>query len=161
VRARLEAAKPRQADQIRAAVAAAGDRIQRMARVGSGRYRDARHEVEELHAQGRLDEASILRFARGKDFDRTAVALSRVCDVSIGVVERALVQRRVEQTIVLAKAAGFSWDTARALLLLKAGKGAFASADLDQYCASFTRLQPKTASTALQFYRLRDRAGRV
>src|SRR5271166_392020 len=103
VRATLEATKPRQADQIRAAVAAASERIQRMARAGSGRYRDARVEVEELHAQGRLDEASIRAFASAKDFDRAAIALSRVCDVSIGVVERALVQKRVEQLIVLAK----------------------------------------------------------
>ena len=161
VRATLEAAKPRQADQIRAAVAAASERIQRMARAGSGRYREARDDVAKLQAQGRLDETSIRGFARTKDFDRTAVALSCICDVSIGVVERALVQKRVEQVIVLAKAAGFSWETAKALLLLKAGNGDFAPADLDQYCASFTRLQAKTANTALQFYRLRDRAGRV
>jgi uncharacterized protein (DUF2336 family) len=161
VRVALEALKPRQAEQIRAAVAAASERIQRMARSGSGRYREARDEVEELHAQGRLDEASVLGFARARDFDRSAVALSCVCDVSIGVVERALVQKRVEQVIVLAKAVGFSWETAKALLLLKAGKADFAPADLDQYCTSFTRLQAKTANTALQFYRLRDRAGGV
>jgi uncharacterized protein (DUF2336 family) len=161
VRVALEAAKPRQADQIRAAVATAAERLQRMARAGSGIFRDARHEVEELYAQGRLDEATIRRFAKAKDFDRTAVALSRLCDVSLGVVERALVQKRVEQVIVLAKAAAFSWETAKALLLLKARKADFGPADLDQYCASFTRLQAKTANTALQFYRLRDRAGRV
>jgi uncharacterized protein (DUF2336 family) len=161
VRAAMESATPRQADQIRAAVATAGERLQRMARAGSGIFRDARHEVEELYAQGKLDEATIQRFAKAKDFDRTSVALSRVCDVSIGVVERALVQRRVEQVIVLAKAAGFSWETAKPLLLLKARKADFAPADLDQYCASFTRLQAKTANTAMQFYRLRDRAGRV
>ena len=161
VRVALEALKPRQAEQIRAAVAAASERIQRMARSGSGRYREARDEVEELHAQGRLDEASVLGFARARDFDRSAVALSCVCDVSIGVVERALVQKRVEQVIVLAKAVGFSWETAKALLLLRAGKADFAPADLDQHCTSFTRLQAKTANTALQFYRLRDRAGGV
>jgi hypothetical protein len=161
VRVALEAAKPRQADQVRAAVATAAERLQRMARAGSGIFRDARHEVEDLYAQGRLDEATILRFAKAKEFDRTAVALSRLCDVSISVVERALVQKRVEQVIVLAKAAGFSWETAKALLLLKAGKADFAPADLDQYCTSFTRLQAKTANTAMQFYRLRDRAGRV
>jgi uncharacterized protein (DUF2336 family) len=161
VRATLEAARPRQADQIRAAVAAASERIQRMARAGSGTYHEARDEIEELHAQGRLDEASVLGFAKAKDFDRAAVALSCICGVSIGVVERALVQKRVEQVIVLAKAAGFCWETAKVLLLLKAGNADFAPDDLDQCCASFTRLQAKTANTALQFYRLRDRAGRV
>jgi len=161
VRTTLETARPRQAEQVRAAVAAVSERIQSMARAGAGSYRTAKSEIEELHAQGRLDEAAIFTFADARDFDRTAVALSLACDVPIGVVERALVQKRVEQLIVLAKAAGFSWDTAKALLRVKTGRVGFGQAEFDQCCASFTRLQEKTAKTALQFYRLRDRAGRV
>jgi hypothetical protein len=74
-------------------------------------------------------------------------------------VERSLVQKRFEQLLVFAKAAGFSWETAKALLLLKAGRGDFAHVELDQCFASFSRLQQNTAATALQFYRLRERAG--
>jgi uncharacterized protein (DUF2336 family) len=161
VRTALEAARPRQAEQVRAAVAAASERIQSMARAGALSYRAARNEIEELHAQGKLDEAQICAFAGARDFDRTAVALSLACDVPIGVVERALVQKRVEQLIVLAKAAGFAWETAKALLLVKTSRAGFGQAELDQCRSSFARLQEKTAKTALQFYRLRDRAGRV
>lgn len=66
-------------------------------------------------------------FAAAKDFDRTAIALALVCKVPINVVERSLVQKRFEQLLVFAKAADFSWETAKALLLLKAARGDLAT----------------------------------
>jgi hypothetical protein len=114
-----------------------------------------------LHDEGALDEASILQFAARKDFDRTTVALSLVLEVPINIVERSLVQKRFEQLLVFAKAAGFSWETAKALLVLKAGQGDLATSELDQCFAAFSRMQQKTATMALQFYRLREQAGRA
>ena len=160
VRAALEAARPREAQEIRVAIAAAADRIQTVVRTGSAEHREARDELQQLHADGALDERKIFQFAAAKNFDRTAVALALLLELPINLVERALVQKRFEQLLVFAKAAGFSWETARALLLLKAGRGDLAPSDLDQCFATFSRLQQKTATTALQFYRLRERAGR-
>ena len=59
VRAALEAAKPREAQQIRAAIAAAGDRIQTIVRTGSPGHRLARLELEKLCAEGGLNERRI------------------------------------------------------------------------------------------------------
>jgi uncharacterized protein (DUF2336 family) len=159
VRTKLEAARPREAQQIRSAIAAAADQIQSMVRTGSPAHREARDKLQRLHAEGELDERKVLQFATAKDFDRTAVALALVLELPIKLVERSLVQKRFEQLLVFAKAAGFSWETAKALLLLKAGRGDFAHVELDQCFASFSRLQQNTAATALQFYRLRERAG--
>jgi hypothetical protein len=47
------------------------------------------------------------------------------------------------------------------LLLKVGGQGDIVQSELDQCFATFTRLQQKTACTALPFYRLRDRAGRA
>jgi uncharacterized protein (DUF2336 family) len=160
VRTALEAARPHEALQIRAAIAAAGDRIQTIVRTGSAMHRLARPELEQLYAEGGLNEQRISRLAAAKDFDRTTIALALVARVPINVVERSLMQKRFEQLLVFAKAAGFSWETAKALLLLKAGRGDLATSDLDQCFATFSRMQQKTAVTALQFYRLRERAGR-
>jgi uncharacterized protein (DUF2336 family) len=160
VRTKLEAARPREAQQIRSAIAAAADQIQTMVRTGSPAHREARDELQRLHDEGALDERRILQSATARDFDRTAVALALLLELPVNLVERSLVQKRFEQLLVFAKAAGFSWETAKALLLLKAGQGDLAHAGLDQCFASFSRLQQKTATTALQFYRLRERAGR-
>lgn len=158
VRGKLEAADPRQAALIRTAVADASDEIQAMARAGSDEHAQALAHVRALHSLGQLDEARLVVFVREGNFDRTTVALSIMCNLPIGLIERALVQSESEQLLVLAKAIDLSWETAKALLILQAGRGGLAKEWLDRCFASFFRLQPKTARAALQFYRLREQA---
>jgi len=161
VRGRLEAANPRQAALIRSAVADASEEIQATARAGSHEHARALTDVRSLHALGQLDEPALLGFARNGNFDKTAVALSLMCGLPIGLVERALVQSETEQVLILAKAIELSWETTKAILTLHATRGGLTQDWLDQRFASFLRLQPKTAKTALQFYRLREQGSRT
>ena len=158
VKTRLEVADRRQAALVRAAVAEASDAIQKTARAGSSQHAGALAMVQTLHSLGQLDEARLLAYARERDFDKTAVALSLMCDLPIGLVERTLVQSEPEQLIVFAKAIELSWDTTKAILALQAGRGGVSSDRLNQCLSSFFRLQPKTARTALQLYRQREQA---
>jgi uncharacterized protein (DUF2336 family) len=160
VRGKLEAADPRRAELIRAAVADASDEIQAMARAGSNEHAEALAHVRSLHSRGQLDEARLLDFVRDGKFDRIAIAFSIMCDLPIGLIERALVQSEPEQLLVLAKAIDLSWETTKAVLSLQAGRGGLAKERMNQYFSSFFRLQPKTARTTLQFYRLREQANR-
>jgi uncharacterized protein (DUF2336 family) len=156
VRGRLEAADPRQAGLVRAAVAQASDALQATARAGSSQHVQALAHVERLHALGQLDEARLVVFAREGNFDRTAVALSLMCDLSLGSVERVLVQNESEQLLVFAKAIDLSWTTTKAILALQAGRDGIATARLNQCLSSFFRLRQRTALTALQLYRQRE-----
>jgi uncharacterized protein (DUF2336 family) len=158
VKTRLEVADRRQVALVRAAVAEASDAIQATARAGSSQHAQARATVQTLHSLGQLDEARLLAYARERDFDKTAVALSLMCDLPIGLVERVLVQTEPEQLIVFAKAIELSWDTAKAMLALQAGRGGLSSDRLNQCLASFFRLRPKTAQAALELYRQREQA---
>ncbi len=158
VRRKLEAADPQRAVLIRNAVAKAADEIQATARVGSNEHTTALAHVQSLHSRGQLDGARLLEFAHRGDFDRTAVALSIMCDLPIGLLERALVQDEPEQLLVFAKAVDLSWETTKAIL--QVGGNGCAKQRLDQCFASYFRLKPKTARDALRFYRLRERAER-
>jgi uncharacterized protein (DUF2336 family) len=158
VKGKLEAADPRRAGLIRNAVAAASDEIQTRARLGSDEHAQAQSYVRSLHASGQLDEARLHDFVSEGSFDRTTVALSLMCDLPIGVTERALVQGQSEQLIVVAKAIDLSWQTTRAVLVFQAGRAGVAQERLDEFFTSYSRLQSKTAQTALKFYRLRERA---
>jgi uncharacterized protein (DUF2336 family) len=160
VRAKLERADPRRAALIRAAVTEASERIQAAARAGSQTHAQAFAEARALHSAGKLDEARLLRFVHEGVFDKTAVALSLMCEVPIGLVERALIQSEPEQLLVLAKAIDLSWETTKAILHQCAPRSGVTPEWFDQRYASFLRLQSKTAKTALQFYRLRERANR-
>ncbi len=159
VRSRLEAADPRRAALIRSAVAEASDEILAVARAGSNEHAQAQAHVRSLHSFGLLDEARLQEFAREGSFDKTAVALSLMCDLPIGLIERSLVRNEPEQLLVFAKARDLAWETAKELITLQAGRGGLKKEQLNQCFASFFRLQPKTARTALQFFRLREKAG--
>jgi uncharacterized protein (DUF2336 family) len=158
LRSRLEGADPRRAAAIRAAVAEASDAVQATARAGSHEHAQAAAHVRSLHSLGQLDETRLQEFARDGHFDRTAAALSILCELPIGLVERALVQSEPEQILVMTKAVDLSWETAKAILTLQSGRGSMTKERLNQCFASFFRLQPKSARTALQFYRLREKA---
>jgi uncharacterized protein (DUF2336 family) len=109
-----------------------------------------------LQQEGKLDREYLLAVARAGKFDETTIALSLLCDLPIGLVERVIVQDRSEQILVLGKAIGLDWDTTWAILQLQAETGCVH--DFAQHSASFAKLQPETARKAMQFYRLREQA---
>ena len=158
VKSRLVEADPRRAELIRMAVAQASDQIQTKARVGSDDFAQAKSYVTSLYSSGTLDEGKLVTFAKEGNFDKVTVALSLMCNLPIGLVERAFVQSQTEQILVLAKAVDLSWVTTVALLLLQAGVNGTSRQQLDLCFANFSRLHPKTAQTALQFYRMRENA---
>ncbi len=157
VRLTLEATDRRKVELIREMVATASDQLQTRSRERSANYTTARDAVMQKHKSGLLNEAQLAAYAKAGQFDETAVALSLICDLPIGLVERAFMQNWSEQLLVLAKASDLSWATTRLILLLQPGASEN-SAELEECCANFTRLQADTAKKALQFYRLRERA---
>ncbi|MGA7074143.1 DUF2336 domain-containing protein [Bradyrhizobium sp.] len=160
VKNQLVEADPRRADLIRSMVAQATDDIQTKARAGSNEFSEAQHLVRELNTAGKLNEAQLLAFADEGSFDKVVAALSLMCDLPVGVVERAFVQNQTEQIVVLARAVDISWATTMKLLLLHAGVNGSSRHQLDITFANFFRLQPATAQTALKFYRMREKANR-
>jgi uncharacterized protein (DUF2336 family) len=158
VKNQLVEADPRRAELIKSMVAQATDAIQAKARAGSSEFTQAAQEVRELNAAGKLNEAQLLAFTDEGSFDKVVAALALMCDLPLGVVERAFVQNQTEQIIVLARAVDISWATTMKLLLLHAGVNGSSRQQLDVTFANFLRLQPRTARTALQFYRMREKA---
>jgi uncharacterized protein (DUF2336 family) len=160
VKNQLVEADPRRAELIKSMVAKATDDIQTKARAGSNDFAEAAREVRELNGAGRLNEERLLAFADEGSFDKVVAALSLMCDIPLGAVERAFVQNQTEQIVVLARALDLSWATTLKFLLLHAGVNGSSRQQLDVTFANFFRLQPETARTALKFYRMREKAGR-
>ena len=160
VKNQLVEADPRRAELIKSMVAQATDDIQTKARAGSIDFSEAQHLVRELNTAGKLNESQLLAFADEGSFDKVVAALSLMCDLPAGVVERAFVQNQTEQIVVLARAIDISWATTMTLLLLHAGVNGSSREQLDITFANFFRLQPATAQTALKFYRMREKASR-
>jgi uncharacterized protein (DUF2336 family) len=153
--ARLAARNPQASGTIEGAVAAVAGGIRDDARNSSPDFAAAQTAVERQNRIRRIGEAEIHQYARDRKFEETAIALSLSCDTPIDVVERALLDPGAEIVLILAKVAGLSSTTTKAILLLRAADRAMSAKDLDQALASFNRLQPDTARRVLGFFRTR------
>jgi uncharacterized protein (DUF2336 family) len=157
VRQRLGSAHPEYAREIEHVVAEAASGIQAKAAADSRNYTAARAHVESLRASGRLNEGEIEGFARAGKFEETTVALALLCGLPVSAIEHAMVQDRPETVLIIARASGLSWLTAKAILLLRSGKGGMSAHSLEQCMADFTRLKRETAQQVVEFQRARHK----
>jgi len=155
VRAKLEAEDPLNTREIQRAVAEAAGLMQAKSASVSRDYATARASVGALRASGRLGENDIEAFARAGRFEETTVALGLLCDLPVAAVERAMIQERAETILIFARAAGLSWRSTKAVLLLRAGNGGVGPQELEQCLASYSRLKLKTAQEIVRFQRKR------
>lgn len=161
VQRQLEVADRQKVELYRYIVAQARNQIQTQIREGSANYATARPYVDGLHRSGDLTGERVLAFARDGKFDEVTIALSLMGDLPVGHIERAFVHNQVDHLLVIAKAIGLSWETTRAILVMRESresKESSADRNIGMHRNSFIRLQQSTAVSALQFYRLRARA---
>jgi uncharacterized protein (DUF2336 family) len=158
VRLALEGVHPEHASEIQHVVAKVTTAIQAKAAATSRDYAAARARVEDLRAAGKLNESAIEAFARAGSFEDTAVVLAEMSALPVDVIERVLVQDRVETILIVAKAIEFQWSTVRVLLLLRAGAGGLSTRALEQHMGSYMRLKRATAFQAIEFLRRRQAA---
>lgn len=156
VRLALEAAHPHNASEIQHVVAEVATAIQARAAATSRDFLKAQALVESLRASGGLGEGDVEAFARAEKFEETAVALASLCALPIDVIERAMVQDREETILIVMKAIGLSWPTAKAVVLLCAGEHGLSSNALEQRRAVFNRLNRATAQQVVEFQRKRQ-----
>lgn len=158
VQKQLETTDRQKVQLYRYLVSQAKTQIQTKMRENSESYAEARPRVEALHRAGGLNGNSLAEFAQAGKFDEVTVALSLLCDLPVGHIERAIVHHRADHLMVLAKALGLSWETTRAILRMRGPARAASPAEVEANAQSFAKLQQKTAIAAMDFYRLRARA---
>ena len=116
-----------------------------------GDYVAAKSVVDPLHRAGRLGENEVYAFAKGRKFGETVVALALLSGVPIDVAETVVLDEQPDMTLILVKAAGLSWTTAKFVLLLRA----VSAHDLEQALSSFEKLTTATAQRAVRVYQRR------
>jgi len=75
------------------------------------------------------------------------------------MVERAVLNENPGAVQIVAKAAGCSWTTVRAILLMRAAARGLSKLDLDRARENFERLETQTAKRVLKFYEKRRNGG--
>jgi uncharacterized protein (DUF2336 family) len=118
-------------------------------------FATAKTEVERQNRIRPIGDAEIYQYARDRRFTETAAGLSLLCDTPIEVVERALLDPGAELVLILAKVAGLSSSTARAILLLRATDRGVSADNIERALENFDQLRPEAAKRVLSFFRTR------
>src|SRR5437667_508391 len=119
VRARLEAANPQQAGEVPNAVQEATRRARSAPSAITQQTAIAHALVKSLFDDGRLDERQVAAFAEGGKFDETNASIAALANVSLSIAESMMVETRAEGVMILAKVAGMSWLTVRAIINMR------------------------------------------
>jgi uncharacterized protein (DUF2336 family) len=158
VRARLEAENPRATGEIAAVVREVGRRA-RSPQVASQETTIAHGLVRSLYEDGRLDDSSVSTFAKDGKFDETNAAIACLAKVSVLVAETMMIESRTEGVMILAKVAGLSWPTVRAIIGLRDELAGMKAPELDVCRETYAQLRPTTAQQVLRFHRMQQESG--
>jgi uncharacterized protein (DUF2336 family) len=158
VRARLEAANPQHAAEVPTAVREATRRAH-SAPAAITRQTAISHElVRSLYEDGRLDEVQVAAFAEAGKFDEANASIAALAGVPVSIAESMMVDTRSEGVMILAKIAGLSWSTVRAIINMRDDLSGMEPADLATCKATYERLRPSTAQQVLRFHRMQQTA---
>lgn len=155
VRKRLESANPKQAGQVSSAVKEATRRARSAEAAVTEQTRIAHGLVKSLFEDGRLDESQIASFAEAGKFDETNASIAALANVPLTTAESMMVETRAEGIMILAKVAGLSWPTVKAIINLRDDlTGSGEPTDLPACKVTYERLRPSTAQQVLRFHRM-------
>ena len=158
VRARIVAANPQFAEEVQDAVTQVIDGINLEVRKESSDHVKAKSRIRRLHIWKDLSETNVHSAARSQHFEQAVLALSSLAGCPIEMAERAILSDNPGVVQVLAKAAGCSWATVKALLLMRVAERRMSERDLDLAREDFERLETQTAKRVLEFYEARREA---
>jgi uncharacterized protein (DUF2336 family) len=156
VRSRLEAANPRQAAEVPTAVREA-TRLARSAPSSVTQQTAIAHAlVKSLFEDGRLDEHQVEAFAEARKFDEANAAIAALANVPLSTAENMMVEARAEGVMILAKVAGMSWTTVKAIINMRDQLAGSGPTDLHNSKDTYERLRPSTAQQVLRFHRMQQ-----
>jgi uncharacterized protein (DUF2336 family) len=158
VRSRLLArAPPHVFEEIRSAIAAVS--------AGVGREMSKAHDftaakrfVALLNANGELNEATLLGFAKQRKYEETVAALAALSQSTVEVIRPLMQSLRDDGVLIPCKVAGLSWETVSAILESRFATDSMGPHELEKVRGQFGRITNENARRLLRFWQVRSSA---
>jgi len=119
-------------------------------------YAEAQRTVMAMHQAGKLGEPELAEFAKEKKFEETVAGLALLCGVPIETADRLMAGDRPDPILILCKAAGYGWTTARSIIMSRPSAKGTSQNSLDTAFANFEKLSPSTAQRVVRFWQVRQ-----
>ncbi|HZD89514.1 MAG TPA: DUF2336 domain-containing protein [Pseudolabrys sp.] len=116
--------------------------------------------LDTLRRSGRTPDEALLELATAGCREETVAALAVLCRAPRELVEGVMADRRGDNDflLLLARAAGLSWQTTREICILRRGPTGMSQQDIDAARRSFEKLRGDTAQRVVAFYNERHTA---
>ena len=123
-------------------------------------YREAEEQFDIMRRSGMPPDAAVQELASSGKFLETVAALSALSHAPREFVESVMSDRRGENdsALLLAKAAGLSWPSAKKICILRRGPGGLPPLAIEAARQSFEGLKTETAQRVIRFYNERHNA---
>lgn len=154
VRRKLEAAHPELATEVSSAVQEAAQRMRAAAMTKQTEM--ARALVKSLHEDGRLNEFQVATFAEQGKFDEANAGLAALAGVAVETAETMMIESRTEGVMILAKVAGMSWPSVRAVIAMREKLSGGSQTDILVLRDTYEALRSSTAQQVLRFHRMQQ-----
>jgi uncharacterized protein (DUF2336 family) len=151
----LSRAPPHLFEEIRTAIATVSAGVDREMS-GVRDFTSARRLVNLLSETGKLNEATLLGFARQRKYEETVAALAGLSQTTIEVIRPLMQSLRDDGVLVPCKVAGLSWETVQAVLDSRFATGSMAPHELARARAQFAKLTTEDAGRLLRFWQVRS-----
>lgn len=148
----LAKARPETQDEIRRVLARVSGQV--ITSKPARDFSEAQARMRALAEAGQLGEADLVAFAKNQSYDDTVAALSQLTGVPVDVVDRLMHGERPDPILILCKAAGYSWPTAREIILARLGNRGKSAPTIDAASANFDRLSVSTAKRVVRFWQV-------
>ena len=160
VRSRLLSRTPPEfQEEMRLALGAAAEAVDQE----SSKPRDfqaARAFVGLLQEKGELDENALFEFARSRNYEETAVALSLLSSASLEIIKPLMNSFRDDGLLIPCKVADCKWETVSAILASKVPPGSVPKAGHEKLKIDFAKLSKSSAQRLLRFWQVREVSAR-
>lgn len=137
---------------VQRAVAEATETISRRVRDASPEFKKAKRASKRRYTSNQLSERHVHAAATAQNFDKAVTTLALLGRFPVEIVERGVLDENPDILLILAKAAGCSRLTTKALLLMRVAGRGMSAHDLEAALASFDRLSTATANRIINYY---------
>jgi uncharacterized protein (DUF2336 family) len=123
-------------------------------------YRKAEEQLDIMRRSGASMDGTVWEFAANGKFLETVVALAALAHAPRELVESMISDRRGDDdsVLILAKAGGLSWPTAKKICTLRRGPGGLPPQAIEAARLNFEKLKTETAQRVIRFYNERHNA---
>jgi uncharacterized protein (DUF2336 family) len=152
---KILATNPQLKDLVQNAVTDVVDGINVEVRSKSKAHNRAKLRIKRLKNWKDLGEPNVYVAARSQHFEQAVTALALLARCPIELAERGILNEDPSLLRIIARVAGCSWATVKALLLMRAADRRMSENDLDRERAKFARVEVRTAKRLLELYEAR------